>query len=58
VSNEGLLAITKEMRQMRQEDKRRALVECPNCGTPLDYRRGVYNCPMGDFTTTKKTQEQ
>ncbi|MCJ7510769.1 MAG: hypothetical protein MUP14_07785 [Dehalococcoidia bacterium] len=60
MSNEQLVAILQEARQMRAEDKERALVECPICGGPLDYRPrdGTYNCRMGYFATRKATQEQ
>jgi hypothetical protein len=35
---------------MREEDNVRPLVECPNCGEPLQTNsRGVKNCPSGDF---------
>ena len=57
MSNEQLLAITKEARQLRLADEQRPLVECPIDGTPLDFRDGVANCPMGNFTSRLTTQE-
>ena len=57
MSNEQLLAITKEARQLRLADEQRPLVECPIDGTPLDFRNGVANCPMGNWTSRLTTQE-
>jgi hypothetical protein len=41
----------------RREDNKRPLVECPYDGTPLEFRNGVANCPMGNFRSRVKTQE-
>jgi hypothetical protein len=52
MSWEQLIAITKEVRQIAEEDKRKPLLDCPNCGWPLEVNaKGVKNCPMGDFRT-------
>lgn len=57
MSNEQLLAISKEARQLRLADEQRPLVECPIDGTPLDFRNGVANCPMGNWTSRITKQE-
>ena len=57
MSNEQLLAITKEARQIRRADEQRPLVECPIDGTPLQFRNGVADCPMGNWTSRLTTQE-
>ena len=58
MSWEGLVAIYREAADIRREEKQRPLVECPLCGEPLDFRDGIYNCPLGHFRTRKPTQEQ
>jgi len=58
MSNNELLGMLKDFRKMRDEDRRAPLVSCPLCGGPLDFLKGVWNCRMGHFATTKNTQEQ
>ena len=53
-----LQSIRQEQRQTAQDERTAPLVDCPNCGTPLDVRDGLYNCPMGDFRTRKPTRVQ
>lgn len=53
-----LQAIRQEQRQMAEVERNAPLVACPRCGTPLDVRDGIRNCPMGDFRTTRATREQ
>lgn len=44
----GLRGIIDEARELEREEKSRPLVDCPQCGTPLDVNsRGEKNCPMG-----------
>ena len=57
MSFEQLLAIRQEARQLRRADEDRPLVECPIDGTPLQFRNGVANCPMGNWTSRLTTQE-
>lgn len=57
MSWDQLIAIGKEARDRRREDEQRTLVECPFDGTPLEFRDGVANCPMGNFRSRVKTQE-
>ena len=46
----GFRAILDEARQIERDEKSRALVDCPVCGTPLDTNsRGQKNCPLGHF---------
>lgn len=52
-----LLEIKKEARLIAKEDREAPLLECPNDGTPLEFRNGVANCPMGDYRTTRTTRE-
>ena len=47
----GLGAIIREA----QAEVPRPLVDCPTCGTPLQFNRaGVGGCPMGHFRTDGK----
>ena len=57
MSWDQLIAITKEARQLRLADEQRPLVECPIDGTPLVFRNGVADCPMGNWTSRLTTQE-
>ena len=57
MSNQQLLGMLKDFRKIRQDDERRPLVECPIDGTPLEFRNGVANCPMGNWTSRLATQE-
>lgn len=46
----GLRGIVEEAKQVAERERSRPLVDCPNCGTPLQKNtRGQVNCPMGDF---------
>ena len=46
-----LLQIKKANIEIAEEERRRKLASCPNCGhAPLDENaQGVLNCPIGDF---------
>lgn len=57
MSNQQLLAITKEARQLRRADEQRPLVECPIDGARLQFRNGVANCPLGNWTSRGTKQE-
>ncbi len=57
MSYEGLVAILKDIRQIRREDQERALVECPFDGKPLEFKDGVANCPLGNYRTRLTRQE-
>ena len=57
MSWDQLIAIRKEARQLRRADEDRPLVECPIDGTPLQFRNGIGDCPMGNFTTRLTKQE-
>lgn len=47
-----LLSISKEARQLREDERRAGPVACPNDGEPLQYNpvRGILFCPWGDFS--------
>lgn len=47
-----LIAIGKEARDMRAEDRAKPLVDCPTCGHLLDKRGELYNCPLGHWRQT------
>jgi hypothetical protein len=57
MSNQQLLDIIKESRQLAADDRKAPLLECPNDGTPLKLRNGTYNCPMGDYRTRRTTRD-
>ncbi len=48
-------AISKEAAQLAKANREAPLVDCPIDGTPLVFRNGVGNCPMGNFTTRRTT---
>ena len=52
-----LLAISKEARELKRSDEDRPLVACPIDSTPLVFRNGVADCPMGNWTSRLTTQE-
>jgi len=47
----GFKAILKEARQIQREEAAKTPVDCPFCGTPLEYneKRGLLNCPAGHY---------
>jgi len=45
-----LIGITQEANQMLIDDREKPIVECPICGTTLDVRGDVRNCPLGHWT--------
>ena len=49
VSWEDLQAILKEAREEALKERTKTLVDCPQCGTLLEWRDGIANCPMGDY---------
>lgn len=50
MSNEQLIAIRDEAKQLRRADKEAPLLDCPVCGDVLDENsRGVVNCPSGHY---------
>ena len=57
MSNEQLLGIIKQSRQEAKANREAPLVECPFDGTPLVFRNGVGNCPMGNYTTRRTTRD-
>ena len=57
MSYSQLVAILKEVRQTAREQREMPLVECPFDGTPLVFRDGVYNCPMGYYRTRRTTRD-
>ena len=57
MSFEQLGAISKEAKALRRSDEQRPLVACPYDGTPLVFRNGVADCPLGDFTSRLTKQE-
>tara|TARA_R110002020_G_C16269117_1_gene770966 strand:- start:32 stop:199 length:168 start_codon:yes stop_codon:yes gene_type:complete len=50
-----LLQIKKANLEIAEEERRRKLASCPNCGqAPLDENEnGVLNCPIGDFRSSQ-----
>lgn len=53
-----LTAIRAEARKLAEDEKAAPLVDCPICGHLLNVRDGIYDCPLGHFTTTKATRVQ
>lgn len=54
----GLRGIVEEARELAREQVSHPLIDCPICGTPLDQRDGISNCPMGHFRTIASTQSE
>ena len=44
-----LAAINKEAAQLVKAEREAPPVACPIDGTPLEFRDGIYNCPMGNY---------
>ena len=53
-----LAAITKEAAQLAKAEREAPPVACPIDGTPLVFRNGVGNCPMGNYRTRSTTRGQ
>lgn len=53
-----LIAIIAEQRKAAEDERNAPLVDCPIDGTRLKLRDGIYDCPMGNFRTTKATRVQ
>lgn len=54
MSYEKLVSITKEAREIAEQERQRPLVACPVCGALLQSNaKGVLNCPMGHFRTNE-----
>ena len=53
-----LISILAEVRQTAEDEKAAPLVDCPRCGILLKVRDGIYDCPLGHFTTWKATRAQ
>ena len=51
MSNEQLIAITQEAKQIAAEEKAKPLIDCPIDGTLLVSNGKYLNCPMGNFRT-------
>jgi Zn finger protein HypA/HybF involved in hydrogenase expression len=48
----GLGGIIEEARKLDEIEKARPHVDCPKCGTLLQFNRsGVGGCPMGHYRT-------
>lgn len=44
----GLRRIIDEAKQIAEDERTRPLIDCPQCGEPLDENsRGEKNCPLG-----------
>ena len=53
----GLRGIIDEARDLAREERDRVEVDCPLCGTPLDFNaHGEGNCPMGHYRTSASTK--
>jgi len=57
MSNQQLIGITKEAKDIQRDERAKPLLECPYDGHVLEYRNGIYNCPLGNFRTRKTTRE-
>ncbi len=57
MSNEQLLGTIRQARQEAKANREAPLVECPFDGTPLVFRDGVADCPMGNYTTRRTTRD-
>ena len=57
MSNEQLVGILKDARKTAAEERRKPLLECPYDGEPLEFRNGVYNCPLGNYRTRRTTRD-
>ena len=53
-----LIAIKEEARQIAVDERTAPLVDCPIDGTRLEFRDGIWNCPMGNFRTRKALRAQ
>ncbi len=49
-------AINREAAQLAKAEREAPPVACPIDGTPLVFRDGIGNCPMGNFTTRRTTR--
>lgn len=47
----SLRTVLEEVRQAVVDDRTAQIVDCPRCGILLNVRDGVYDCPLGHFTT-------
>ena len=56
MSNQQALEILKEAREEALKERAEKLVDCPYCGTVLDWRNGIANCPMGHFRAVGPTK--
>ncbi len=57
MSWEQLGAINREAAQLAKANREAPLEECPFDGTPLVFRDGVADCPMGNYTTRRTTRD-
>lgn len=46
---EQLKAIHDTSRRLKDQEARERPKACPIDGTPLEWRRGIGNCPMGNY---------
>ena len=53
-----LIGIRQEAAQLAKAEREAPPVACPIDGTPLVFRNGVGDCPMGNFTTRRTTRGQ
>lgn len=47
----GFGAIVKEAQKLAEMERVKPEVACPLCGSPLQFARGLANCPMGHYRT-------
>lgn len=58
MSNQQLLDIIKDERKEQIALRNQPLIDCPECGTTLEVRNGLKNCPLGHFRTRAATKGQ
>ncbi len=57
MSDAQLVSVIKQAREEAKANREAPLVECPFDGTPLVFRNGVGDCPMGNYTTRRTTRD-
>jgi len=57
LSWDQLLTIYKEAREERRANEQRPLEICPIDATPLEFRNGIANCPLGNWRSRLTKQE-
>ncbi len=51
-------SIIEEARTLLEAEPELLKVACPKCGTPLDFARGIYHCPLGHYQSEDPSANQ